>query len=109
MTFKFLVLSALAHGVWWSVALSVIHSHLRFMTPDQCRAARALLRWSQDDLATKATINPATLRNFESGRTTPQRASIAVLRHALEGEGVVFLEPAHGLGPGVALRASLPL
>ena len=73
------------------------------MTPAQCRAARALLQWSQDDLAREAGINAVTLRNFENGRTAAQRASIRVLREALEKAGAVFLEGGSHTYPSVAL------
>ena len=73
------------------------------MTPAQCRAARALLQWSQDDLAREAGINAVTLRNYENGRTAAQRASIRVLRQALEKAGAVFLEGDPHPYPGVAL------
>lgn len=73
------------------------------MTPAQCRAARALLDWSQQRLAEAAVIGNATIRNFESGRSAPQRATLDVLRRALEAGGVVFVEE-NGEGPGVRLR-----
>ncbi len=74
------------------------------MTPAQCRAARALLQWSQEDLARKAGINPVTLRNYENKKSSAQRASFAVMRQALETAGVDLTEQGHGIGPGVAVR-----
>ncbi len=44
-----------------------------------------------------------TLRNFENGRTAAQRASIRVLRQALEKAGAVFLDEGSHTYPGVAL------
>lgn len=38
------------------------------MTPEQCRAARALLDWPQQRLAEESGIGNATIRNFEAGR-----------------------------------------
>jgi transcriptional regulator with XRE-family HTH domain len=73
------------------------------MTPAQCRAARALLDWSQQQLAEAARIGNATIRNFESGRSSPQNATLDVLRRAFEGAGVIFIEE-NGQGPGVRLR-----
>ncbi len=93
-----------SHGLSSTIALSVRSSHLLFMTPAQCRAARALLQWSQDDLARQAGINAVTLRNYENEKTTAQRASISVMRQALESAGVIFTESTIELGPGVALR-----
>jgi len=73
------------------------------MTPAQCRAARALLQWSQDDLAREAGINAVTLRNYENEKTAAQRASIRVMRQALERAGAVFLDEGAHTYPGVAL------
>jgi len=34
-------------------------------TPDQLRAARALVKWSRDDLADKAKVAAVTVKGFE--------------------------------------------
>jgi transcriptional regulator with XRE-family HTH domain len=73
------------------------------MTPAQCRAARGLLNWNQDDLATRAEVSDVTVRNFENEKSTPQRATLAAVRRALESAGVIFVEE-NGEGPGVRLR-----
>ncbi len=73
------------------------------MTPAQCRAARGLLKWTQDDLAEKAKVSVVTIRNFENEKSVPQRASLDVTRRALEADGVEFI-PENGGGPGVRLR-----
>lgn len=73
------------------------------MTPAQCRAARALLDWSQQRLAEFSRIGNATIRNFESGRSSPQIATLDVLKRAFEGAGVIFVDE-NGEGPGVRLR-----
>jgi transcriptional regulator with XRE-family HTH domain len=77
------------------------------ITPAQCRAARALLDWSQQQLADAAKIGNATIRNFESGKSSPQSATLDVLRRALEGAGVIFVEE-NGEGPGVRLKKEKP-
>lgn len=71
------------------------------MTPAQCRAARGLLKWTQDDLAEKAGVSVVTVRNFENEKSAPQRASLDVIRRALEAAGVEFI---NGDAPGVRLR-----
>jgi len=73
------------------------------MTPAQSRAARALIDWSQQKLADAAKVSNATIRNFEGGKSSPQNATIDVLRRALEAEGVEFI-PENGGGAGVRLR-----
>ena len=72
------------------------------MTPAQCRAARGLLDWTQDELAAKAAVSVVTVRNFEKGRSSPQRATLEVVRRALEAADV---ELTNGGQPGVRLKA----
>jgi len=73
------------------------------MTPAQSRAARGLLKWNQDDLAREAAVSVVTVRNFENEKSSPQRATINVMRTALEAAGVEFI-PENGGGAGVRLR-----
>ena len=62
------------------------------ITPSQCRAARALLDWSQQQLADASKAGNATIRNFETGRSSPVNATLDVLQRALELAGVIFVE-----------------
>lgn len=62
------------------------------MTPETCRAARALLNWPLATLAAKASVSVPTIRLFESGKRTPIPATLAAIRRALEDAGVEFLE-----------------
>ncbi|SDH07834.1 helix-turn-helix domain-containing protein [Pelagibacterium luteolum] len=76
------------------------------MTPAQCRAARALIDWSQRRLADESGIGNATIRNFEAGRSTLQFATNNLLVKTFEAAGVQFLDPDDtATGPGVALKA----
>lgn len=72
------------------------------MTPAQSRAARGLLNWNQDDLAKAAHVSSVTVRNFENGKSAPQRATLNVMRAAFEADGVEFT---NGDQPGVRLRS----
>ena len=67
----------------------------------QCRAARALLEWSQEDLARASGITKKTIADFERGATTPRRQSLKQFVVALEAAGIEFLD---GGRPGVRLR-----
>lgn len=73
------------------------------VTPSQCRAARGLLDWSQQDLAGEARIGIVTVRQIEAGSTSPRPATIVVVRQAFERAGVEFIDE-NGGGPGVRLR-----
>lgn len=73
------------------------------VTPAQCRAARALIDWSQQELAVAARIGVVTVSQFESGDTQPRSATLAVIRQALEAAGVIFVDE-NGEGAGVRLR-----
>ena len=73
------------------------------VTPAQCRAARGLLDWSQQDLAGQAGIGIVTVRQVEAGSTKPRRATLIVLKQAFESAGVEFIDE-NGGGPGVRFR-----
>ena len=73
------------------------------VTPAQCRAARGLLGWSQQELARKARVGIVTVHQLETGVSQPRRATLDVIRRALESAGVEFIDE-NGGGPGVRLR-----
>jgi transcriptional regulator with XRE-family HTH domain len=73
------------------------------ITPEQVRAARGLLGWSQSDLKVAAGVARATLADFEAGKRVPYDRTLADIRAALEKAGVIFVEE-NGEGPGVRLR-----
>lgn len=73
------------------------------ISASQCRAARGLLDWTQQDLANAAHIGVATVRLFEAQGTGTRHATLIVLRQAFESAGVEFIEE-NGGGAGVRLR-----
>jgi len=73
------------------------------ITAAQCRAARGLLAWSQQELASAAGVGIVTVYQLEAGKAVPRRATLVVIRLALEAAGVKFID-ANGDGPGVRLR-----
>jgi len=58
------------------------------LTPEQSRAARGWLDWSQADLAKRANVGLSTVRDFEKGRRTPIANNLDAMRKALEAAGI---------------------
>ena len=77
--------------------------HLEMITPGQCRAARALIGWSQQELASKAGVGIMTVHQLEKDGSQSRRATLEVVQRALESAGVEFIEE-NGGGAGVRLR-----
>lgn len=78
------------------------------ITSAQLRAARALLRWRAEDLASAAVVGVATVRRAEGGDGPlgMTAANEAAIRRALEAQGVQFLEQGDTAGgAGVALKS----
>lgn len=74
------------------------------ISPEQSRAARALLNWSQGKLAECADVGPAALAEFESGKRTLISNDLAAIRIALEAAGVAFMDAGDAApGPGVSI------
>ncbi|HEX7934827.1 MAG TPA: helix-turn-helix transcriptional regulator [Paraburkholderia sp.] len=63
------------------------------------RAARALLAWSQKDLAKAAGVATSTVADFERGQRTPVANNAHAIRSALEGAGIQFLANGAVIGP----------
>jgi ribosome-binding protein aMBF1 (putative translation factor) len=72
------------------------------ISPEQCRAARALVSWSQDDLCSRAKVAKRTVQLFELGQRQPYVRTMQALRRALEAAGVEFIDEDGG-GAGVRL------
>jgi len=73
------------------------------VTSGQCRAARGLLGWNQQELARRARVGIVTVHQLEAGLSQPRRATLEVIRRAFESAGVEFIDE-NGGGPGVRLR-----
>lgn len=58
------------------------------MSPEQSRAARGWLDWSQEDLAKRANVSLSTVRDFEKGRRTPIANNLEAMARALESAGM---------------------
>jgi predicted transcriptional regulator len=71
----------------------------------QIKAARALLAWSQGDLAEASGVSEPTIARLESaeGELGGRTDTVQKILAALEKAGCIFLEE-NGDGPGVRLR-----
>jgi len=62
------------------------------LTPAQCRAARALLNITQEELAAISGVSVPTIKDLEREARKPLPRTLRDLRQALEGQGVQFVE-----------------
>jgi transcriptional regulator with XRE-family HTH domain len=67
------------------------------ITPAEMKASRAILGWSQRELAKRTGISSSTLSSFETRKARPSESF-------LEAAGVEFAE--NGGGAGVRLRGT---
>ena len=85
-----------------------IGSQLMRMSPEQCRAARAWLGWTQQKMASYARVGLSTIKEFEKGgrRTIP--ATLAAMQQTLERAGVTFVNDPDGKPTGIQVCAMGP-
>lgn len=70
------------------------------LTPESCRAARAILKWSVRDLGEESGVAFTTISQFENGRT--MRASTA--EKIIAAFALRSVEITNGDGTGARLR-----
>jgi transcriptional regulator with XRE-family HTH domain len=68
------------------------------------RTARALLDWTQPDLAKAAGIALATLKRFEKGYRVPTDQTLAKIFNVLKKAGVEFHHDGKRLGVTIGVR-----
>ena len=76
------------------------------ISSDQIRAAKALLRWSGEELANRAGVSLSTVRRVEASIGVPEAQNmktIVAIKKALEQAGVEFIGSPEDR-PGVRLR-----
>jgi transcriptional regulator with XRE-family HTH domain len=76
------------------------------LTPAQSRAGRALLAWSQKELADTAGIATSTVADFERGHRTPIPQNAEAIRSALENAGISFRAGGAVIGPPLPALAA---
>jgi transcriptional regulator with XRE-family HTH domain len=77
------------------------------ITPEQSRAARALLDWSQEDLETRAQVAKKTIADFERGAQIPYKRTLNDIEATFGVAGVLFIAE-NGGGVGVRLGRPTP-
>ncbi len=70
----------------------------RRLSPPACRAARGLLDWTQQELASRAGVSRSTIREFENGHHALQEASEAAVMEALAASGIEFIRGKDRIG-----------
>jgi transcriptional regulator with XRE-family HTH domain len=87
------------------ITLFFVNMRGKPLTSAQIRAARALIRWSAEDLARESAVSVATIRRAE----LTEKATLMIpgndqaIRRALEDAGVEFIDE-NGGGVGVRFK-----
>jgi ribosome-binding protein aMBF1 (putative translation factor) len=71
------------------------------MTPEQCRAARGWLDWTQGTLAERAHVALSTVKDFEGAKRVPIANNLGAMQVALEVQGIGFLTGDDGKACGI--------
>ncbi len=74
------------------------------LSSDQCRAARGLLNWTQEQLAANANVSRATVADFESNARQPMNNNLRSIADCMFAAGVEFIPEEGGMGMGVRFR-----
>jgi transcriptional regulator with XRE-family HTH domain len=74
------------------------------VSPEQCRAARALLNLTLEEFSTKCGLSARTLTNFEMGTTAPRETTTKILLEAFQELGIVFVAVAGAPGGVIRMR-----
>ena len=78
------------------------------LSAEQIRMARAALKLTMRDLATRAGIDKSTLVRIEAGYGA-HAFTLRQLREVLETAGVIFLEADGNAGPGVRIKLGVKI
>ena len=70
------------------------------LSVEHVRAARALLKWTQEELAQRSGVTPNTINFWENERTRPSEETKLQVRRAFEQAGIVF---SNGKNPSMQL------
>ena len=71
------------------------------ITPRQSKAARALLGWTQAELAEKAELTMDTVSRFEQEKSDTRGQAMISMEAAIREAGIKLLAPENGEGEGL--------
>ncbi|KPH08855.1 transcriptional regulator [Rhizobium acidisoli] len=76
------------------------------ITSEQIRAARALLRWEQKDLAEASRVSLPSIKRLEGqpGALSAQERTIAAITEAFDAAGISFLADGATVDGGIGVR-----
>ena len=80
------------------------------ISSEQIRAARALLRWEQKDLAAASGVSLPSLKRLETqpGKLAAHAGTIEAIERAFNGAGVIFLGAGDITDGGAGVRLAKP-
>jgi DNA-binding XRE family transcriptional regulator len=76
------------------------------LRPQQLRAARAMLGWSADKLASEAGVSPATIRRYETTDEHMKEATVSAILTALNSHGVVVTSSSEKISLSLEVKQS---
>jgi transcriptional regulator with XRE-family HTH domain len=79
-------------------------------TPQQFRAARAMLNLTQGEVCAGAKVSDTALKGLESGKSDARQSTVEAVVKFYVGQGLLFLEPGdvRDGGPGVRFATRPP-
>ena len=100
-------MKVIAHPIWGDLTHMGLTVNMKVgpLSSAQIRAARALLRWSAQDLARESALGVNTIRRAEVAEDAIAltAANNLAIRRVLEAAGIEFIDE-NGGGPGVRLK-----
>jgi predicted transcriptional regulator len=78
------------------------------ITPQACRAGRALLGWSMRDLASQSGVSLGAVNRLEGGEATPRRGTSKKVTDAFLAHGVQIVDEPTYTGAVILLNRQKP-
>ncbi len=64
---------------------------VRELEPEQVKAARAMLGWSQEELASRIAVKRQALNNYENGLSVLKNETLRRCRTVIQEAGITFI------------------